>query len=466
MPEKTLNDLPPEMRKLYQKGYDAFQRENFDYAIELFTQVLTREPYVLDCRKVLRIAQSKKSGAAGGFFKRAFSSASAAPLVTKGQLALRKDPLEAIKIGEEILNADANSTSGHKLIAEAALAADMPHTAVLSLEVLIKNAPNDKALNIQLADAFVAAGEKTRAENILETLRRAHPNDGELFQKLKDLSANKTMDEGGYGALASGKGSYRDLLKDKAESVQLEQEKRQVKSEDVNESLMRDWETKLQTDPNNLKTLRNLAELCAQKGQFDRALEYFARLTALDGGTDASLQKTIADTKVKKFNQALAKLDTNAPDYQEQAAQIKADKQAFQLEECKQRAEKYPTDLQIRFELGQLYFDAGKISEAQPEFQKAQANPHRKLAAMTYLAKCFAARGMNDLAAKRVQDALKEKLTFDDEKKELIYFLGVILEKMGKKDESIEQFKMIYEIDSSYKDVAKRVEDHYSSGGT
>src|ERR1700722_4516297 len=163
MPEKALTDLPPELRKLYTKGYDAFQRENFDYAIELFTQILTKEPYVLDCRKALRAAQAKKSGNAGGFFKRAFSSATSSPQVAKGQLALRKDPLEAIRIGEEILNADANSSSGHKLIAEAALAADMPQTAVLSLEVLVKNAPTDKSLNMQLADALVAGGEKTRA---------------------------------------------------------------------------------------------------------------------------------------------------------------------------------------------------------------------------------------------------------------------------------------------------------------
>jgi tetratricopeptide (TPR) repeat protein len=466
MPEKALTDLPPELRKLYTKGYDAFQRENFDYAIELFTQILTKEPYVLDCRKALRVAQAKKSGNAGGFFKRAFSSATSSPQVAKGQLALRKDPLEAIRIGEEILNADANSSSGHKLIAEAALAADMPQTAVLSLEVLVKNAPTDKSLNMQLADALVAGGEKTRAENVLETLRKSHPNDGEIFQKLKDLSANKTMDESGYGALAGGKGSYRDILKDKAESVQLEQEKRQVKAEDVAEGLMLDYETRLKTDPNNLKLLRNMAELTAQKQQYDRALEFLNRIVALDGGTDASLQKQIADTTTKRFDHALKQLDTNSPEYNDKVAQIKADKQTYQLEECKSRADKYPTDLQIRFELGQLYYEAGKIAEAQPEFQKAQANPHRKLAAMTFLAKCFAARGMNDLAAKRLQDALKEKLVFDEEKKELIYSLGVIYEKMGRKDESIEQFKMIYEIDSAYKDVAKRVEDHYSAGGT
>src|SRR5262249_3026687 len=140
--------------------------------------------------------------------------------------------------------------------------------------------------------------------------------------------------------------------------------------------------------------------------------------------------------------------------------------QAFQLEECKQRSDRYPTDLQIRFELGQLYFDSGKITEAIQEFQKAQNNPHRKLQAMTYLAKCFEKRGMNDLAVRRLQEALKEKLTFDEEKKDLIYTLGSVLDKMGKKEEAIEQFKTIYEIDSGYRDVAKKVEDYYAGGGT
>jgi tetratricopeptide (TPR) repeat protein len=200
--------------------------------------------------------------------------------------------------------------------------------------------------------------------------------------------------------------------------------------------------------------------------QCDRALEFLNRIVALDGGADASLQKLIADLTGKKFDHALKQLDTTSPEYNDKVAQIKADKQTYQLEECKSRADKYPTDLQIRFELGQLYYEAGKIAEAQPEFQKAQANPHRKLAAMTFLAKCFAARGMNDLAAKRLQDALKEKLVFDEEKKELVYSLGVIFDKMGKKDESIEQFKMIYEIDSAYKDVPTRVEDNYSAAGT
>jgi hypothetical protein len=73
---------------------------------------------------------------------------------------------------------------------------------------------------------------------------------------------------------------------------------------------------------------------------------------------------------------------------------------------------------------------------------------------------------MFDLAARRLQEVLKEKLTFDEEKKDLLYTLGTVYEKMNKKAESMEQFKLIYEVDSGYRDVAKRVEDHYSSGGT
>jgi len=82
---------------------------------------------------------------------------------------------------------------------------------------------------------------------------------------------------------------------------------------------------------------------------------------------------------------------------------------------------------------------------------------------ISYLAKCFAARGMNELAARKLQEALKEKLSFDDEKKELTYMLGTIFEKMDKKAEAMEQFMAIYEVDIGYKDVEKKVNEHYAS---
>ena len=75
---------------------------------------------------------------------------------------------------------------------------------------------------------------------------------------------------------------------------------------------------------------------------------------------------------------------------------------------------------------------------------------------------CFARRKMFDLAAKTLQTAIKEKPVFDDEKKELIYNLGSVLEGMDNKEQAIEQFKLIYEVDIGYRDVAKKVDDYYA----
>jgi len=253
-------------------------------------------------------------------------------------------------------------------------------------------------------------------------------------------------------------------LKDKAEAVSLEQEAREVKTDDVTEKLLAETEQRIAQEPGNLRLLRAAAELWARKHQYDRALEYYDRIVRTEGASDPSLERVIAETTLKKFERQSAQVDPATPDYAEQVAKINAERDAYELQECRKRVEKYPNDLQIRFEMGQLFFRAGKFSEAIQEFQKAQNNPHKRIRALNCLGQCFARRGMNDLAARTLQNALKEKVVFDDEKKDLIYELGSVFEKMGKREEAIEQFKLIYERDSGYKDVAAKVDAHYSSG--
>ncbi len=463
MAEKSLSELPRDLRLLYTKGHEALQRDNFDYAIDLFNQVLAKAPAVYECRKELRAAQMKKAAGGTGFFKKMLSSASSSPLLAKGHVELARDPAEALKIAEQILNGDPTNSGAHKLVVQAATALELARTAVLSLEVLAANSPKDREVAIKFANALADSGQVGRAEKVLADLCRVYPTDNELAQALKDISARKTLDEGGYEALAEGKGSYRDILKNKEEAVSLEQQNRQVKTEDVAERLINEYEMRLKTEPKNMKLVRSLAELYAQKKQFDRALEYYAQIKASEIGADASLDRSIAETTARKFDHEVSLLDPSAPDHAEKVAKLQAEKLAYQLAECQKRVERFPTDLQIRFEMGQLYLQAGKIGEAIQEFQKAQGNPHRRIAAMNYLAQCFAKRRMYELATRTLQGALKEKLVFDDEKKELIYNLGSVLESMGKKEEAIKQFELIYEVDIGYRDVAAKVDAYYAS---
>ncbi|HVU07057.1 MAG TPA: hypothetical protein VHG89_00780 [Verrucomicrobiae bacterium] len=463
MAEKNINEIAREARTLYTKANEAIQRENLDYAIALYNQVLEKEPGFYEGRKALRAAQFKKAGSGGGgFFKKMLSGAGSSPLVAKGQIALRSNPAHALAIAEQILNTDPNSSGGHKLIVEAGATLELPRTVALSYETLAKNSPKDKNLAIEFAHAVSAIGEGSRAEKILMDLQREMPNDGELNQALKNLSARKTLNEGGYSALESGKGSFRDILKNKAEAVSLEQEKRVVKTEDTAERLIGEYEARMQTEPNNLKIIRELAKLYTEKKQFDKAMELYDRIKNSEMGNDPSLERQMADTIVRRYDFQLEQLNSAAPNYAEQSAKLQAEKLNFQITECQKRVEKYPTDLAIRFEMGQLYLQAGKINEAIQELQKAQGNPHKRIAAMGCLAQCYAKKKMFDFAARTLQNAIKEKPVFDDEKKELTYNLGCVLESMGKKEEAIEQFKLIYEMDIGYKDVAAKVDAYYA----
>lgn len=463
MPEIELSGLSPDLRQRHTKGVEALLRENFDYAIEMFQQVLRGAPGCVECRRQLREAQAGGAGAKTGLFKKMLSGASSAPLVAKGKIALRTDPAEALSVAEHILTGDPQSSAGHRLAAEAALALGFPRTAVLSLEVLARNHPRDKAAVIQFGAVLADIGENQRAERALVELQRVLPNDTEVSQALKNITARRTISEGGYEKLAGGGGTFRDALRNKAEAAQLEQEQRAVKAGDVVERLIREYETRLAgPDAGDARLLRSLAGLYTQKHRFDDAHRAYAQLKAGETGADPALDKAITELRARELDHRIAQLDPTSEDFAVRQAGLQADKQAMQLDECRRRVEKYPTDLGLRFELGELLFHAGKLGEAIAELQKAQNHPHRRIAAMNLLAQCFARRKMNDLAARTLQGALKEKLVFDEEKKDLIYQLGCVLEAMGRPEEAIEQLKLIYETDIGYRDVAAKVDAYYA----
>src|SRR5260370_6453114 len=131
------------------------------------------------------------------------------------------------------------------------------------------------------------------------------------------------------------------------------------------------------------------------------------------------------------------------------------------IEETKKRLERNPTDLQLRFELGEHLISAQRFREAVPELQRARQNPNARLKAMNLLGVCHRELGMLDLAMKQFEDAAREILTMDGMKKEIVYNLGIVYEKIGERQKSPTCMKQIYEADYGYKDVAQRAYSSY-----
>jgi Flp pilus assembly protein TadD len=111
--------------------------------------------------------------------------------------------------------------------------------------------------------------------------------------------------------------------------------------------------------------------------------------------------------------------------------------------------------------LGEHLVSARRFREAVPELQRARQNPHARLKAMNLLGCCYDQLGMLDLATKQLEEASKEILSMDAVKKEIVYNLGLVYERIGDREKSVACMKQIYEVEHGYKDVATRVESSY-----
>src|ERR1035438_8825959 len=70
-----------------------------------------------------------------------------------------------------------------------------------------------------------------------------------------------------------------------------------------------------------------------------------------------------------------------------------------EIAKIRQRIAEYPTDSQLRFELGVALCSCHDYSAAIPELQRATGSPYVRLRAMALLVEAFEAKGMTDLAA-------------------------------------------------------------------
>jgi hypothetical protein len=82
---------------------------------------------------------------------------------------------------------------------------------------------------------------------------------------------------------------------------------------------------------------------------------------------------------------------------------------------------------------------------------------------MSLLGRCFVLKGMLDIAATQFQSAASEMTAMDSVKKDTLYELAMVYEKMSKREEYLKCLKDIIEVDYGYRDAAQRVEQSYGS---
>ncbi len=464
MAVKTEKELNEAERSLWLKAMAAIELRNFGYAISLLQGILKQEPQFLTGRQLLRRAEVAKQKAG----KKSFFNISTAPIaVMNAQREIKKAPQHAVEMIEKVLEGEPYNRQANLALKEAAVAAGWLEIGVFALQTLLEENPRDVKLLHELGLLYHQTGQSDEEVEIYNRITEIDPLDAAALRLGKDASARASMATGGWTQAES----YRELIKDKDVAISLEQQSRMQLSGEALDRQIAELEAQQQAKPQNADLARRLGALCEQKDDIESAIKWYQRAVELTGSSDAGLIRKLSNLKMRGAERDIAaheeflaghtKKDAAHAKRSEELQAAKKKRAGILIEEVKKRLERNPTDLQLRFELGEHFVNAQRFREAVPELQRARQNPNARLKAMNLLGVCYCELGMLDLAMKQFEDAAREIVTMDPMKKEIVYNLGTVYEKMGAREKSLNCMKQIYEADYGYKDVAERVESSY-----
>jgi tetratricopeptide (TPR) repeat protein len=497
MPIQTEKELSDNARALWLKSLHAVELRNYGYAISLIQAILKEFPGFLEGRKRLRkveiiATKGKKSFLSG------LSTAS-----LKGAGMVKKDPMAAMELAEKNLETDPTNSQVNHLLKDAAKAAGYPEIAALALETIVDANPTDTKTMHELGEHYLTMGDADKAVTLYSKIAEINPADLTAVKRSKDAAATASMKSGGWDTAKS----YRDIMKDKDEAVSLEQKGRVVKSAEMIDQQLAELTPQWEENQQSVDLTRRIAKLWEDRYEqqedeesLNGAYYYYHHTNELVGGADPAVSRKLADLQLKSLDAKIKSHEAyiapteawlsgegagheeaethrqSMEDSKQELAGLKQQRAEMLIADARKRVERNPTDLQLRYELGEQLVHAKQFTEAIAELQRAKQNPNARLKAMNLLGQCYTEKGMLDLAVKQFQDAAGEILAMDATKKEILYKLGLVFERMAAtskasgdeakakelRAKALECFKQIYEVDYGYLDVAQRVEQSYT----
>ncbi|WP_300776169.1 tetratricopeptide repeat protein [uncultured Akkermansia sp.] len=423
----TEEQLTPQQAEFWVRARQAVDMNNYPYAVSLLKALVKQLPGFLEGRKALRACEIKLNPEAkrGGLF-------SGMKISTSKLTSSKKDAATQLSALEDELEHDPYSIPVNEALFMAAMEVDFPDLAAFALETVRQGHPGNKKMLHMLASHYVSRDMPAQAAEVYHDLVKLDPTDSVAVKSEKDCMARATMQQQKWEEAKS----FRDVMKNSSETNTLD--KSDIAG--VYEQ-MEDWA--------NAYSFYNYAFSLSNN---DISLENKA----------SEMNERCRKAQVEEIRRRAAAEPDNK-ELQEQLAQFSKEAAEQQVALCRQRVENNPTDPQTRFELGQALFDCGNYTEAIPELQRARNNPHIRIRAMLLLGKCYDAKNMHDMALRQLEEANKELIEMNDTKKEILYMIGLLYEKQGKKGESLAAFQQIYDAEYGYRDVARRVESSYGN---
>ena len=456
MPEED-SQAAAKARAFFDKAGKVAETKNYDYAIDMYLQGLRYAPDALT-EGHLPLAELALHRQGPDNKK---------PTMMERVKRLRgKTPLEQMLNAEYLFTKDPEHIPYAEAMLKAALAGGYDKTAgwIANLIFQTLNASKNSSAQtyILLKDAYKTLEQFDKAIAALQRAVRLRPDDGELADEYKNLSAELTMARGKY----DGEGDFRKSIKDREGQEKLQAQAGVIKTEDYRVKAVEDARKKIAQNSELPANIFELADALSDMETDQAENDAIALLeNTYKTRNDFSFKRRAGLLRIKqlkrKLKEAKAALNTNPDDAQAKALteQLSAQLKSTELEHYGLCVQNYPTDLGAKYEYAIRLVRNEQYNEAIPLFQEAQKDPRRKIASMNKIGFCFSMKGWLADAIDVFSQAIDSHEIKDDAiGKELRYNLARAHEQQGNTDKALEIYRKIAQSDFTYKDVSQRVD--------
>ena len=487
MADPTVSSLPPinpEHRRVavsqFEHANQAVATGNYDYGIRLLLMCCKLDPANLIYRQTLRRTEKAKykNNLRGGWL----AWLTTWPAKARTKTALKTGDYPGVLVyGELVLARNPWDVGAQMDMAEAADELGQLDLAVWLLEQARQKSQTLPALNRALARLYEKRGNFTQAIALWNLVRKARPADKEADRKLKDLAVNETIARGNYeGAVADaaavpkpggdagrradpfqgippGRGRAVPRRRLAADATPAPTDRAGREAAPIR--------ARLQADPTSASLYLQLAAVYRRNGDLEQA-----RAVLQEGlgptGNAFELIAELTDLEIEPFRQNLALTEERykaQPDDEELRRlriRLRKEVNTRELELHRRKAERFPTEMSHRYEVGVRLLRGGQIDEAIQELQAARGDPRLRWQSLIQLGHCFKARNNWRLAQRNFEEALRLLPASETaKKKEVLFLLAQGCAEAGDLAHAIDLGNELANIDFSYRDIGRLLDE-------
>ncbi|MBO7328413.1 MAG: tetratricopeptide repeat protein [Lentisphaeria bacterium] len=456
MNRKTVSQAPIYVRDTLNRAGRLAGGGDFDSAVEALYPVICKNPDVpmlYDKLREYELGKLRNQGAGEKFW----GNICGAFKVLFIRIVAAADPLKAMAMCEKSLAFCVDNPLILSTLADVAAGADAPWITSTALNVLCKLHPGNAVQMRRLADAMQRNGQGIDALKVHQ----------DLISKATD---RKNVDRSGLQAamvLASiERGNFNDQKSNKKANAAdaddaIIQQLLDGTIHDANQAqLLIDRFTVELKRNDSVDMRRKMADAYMVAGKYEDALREYRNVADKLGVLDPVLDKHIEKAYISNLREMVNTLKASPENYdnpEKQIEDLEKNIYDYRWKHTRLRADRFPNDMQLQFDLGELQFEFQMYDDAENTFKAVAENPQKRRGSLVYLGRCALLKNSAEEAANYLTEAVNDMPRMDKYKREALYYLGNALEMVGKNSEAVDYYRQILVSMPGYRDVNQRV---------